>query len=144
MKIGVVGNGMIVERFLKDAAELDSVEIPSICIREQSRSKGEALAQTFGIPQVQTDYPAFLAQKEIDAVYLGISNHVHYPYAKAALEAGKHVICEKPFTVHAAEAKELAQIARDNGLFLWEAFKIPYSPVYQAIQKNLQIGRAHV
>ena len=142
MKIGVVGNGMIVERFLKDAAELETIQIPSICVRENSRQKGAALAATYGIPQVETSYPAFLLQEGIDAVYLGISNHVHYPYAKAALEAGKHVICEKPFTVYADEAKKLALLARKKGLFLWEAFKIPYSPIFNAVKEHLpKIGR---
>ena len=142
MKIGVVGNGMIVERFLTDAAGLKTIEITSICVREHSREKGDALAQKYGIQKVETDYTAFLKQSGTDAVYLGISNHVHYPYAKAALEAGKHVICEKPFTVHADEAKELARIAREKGLFLWEAFKIPYSPVFCAIREHLpEIGQ---
>lgn len=137
MKIGVVGNGMIVDRFLTDAAGLTTVSIPAICVREGSREKGSALAEQYGISQVETDYAAFLKQYGLDAVYLGISNHVHYPYAKAALEAGIHVICEKPFTVHASEAKELAQIAKENSLFLWEAFKIPYSPVFRAVKEHL-------
>lgn len=137
MKIGVVGNGMIVDRFLKDAAALKQAEVTAICVREGSREKGAALAARYGIPKVDTDYTHFLNTTEMDAVYLGISNHVHYPYAKAALEAGKHVICEKPFTVHACQAKDLAQMAEAKHLFLWEAFKLPYSPVFDAIKEHL-------
>ena len=137
MRIGVVGNGMIVKRFLEDAAGIAQSEVAAICVREQSKKKGEELAGRYGIARVDTDYAQFLKDEKMDAVYLGLSNHVHYPYAKAALEAGKHVICEKPFTVAASEAKELAGIAKEKGLFLWEAFKIPYSPVFGAVKEHL-------
>ena len=73
----------------------------------------------------------------MEAVYVGISNLVHHEYAKKALEAGKHVILEKPFTVNSAEAKELAAIAKKNKLFLWEAFLIPYLPTYQVVKDSV-------
>ena len=124
MRIGVVGNGNIVKRFLKDAAEADGVKTGAICVREQSRHKGEELALAYGM-EVYTDYGKFLEQEDMDAVYVGLINTRHYPYARQALLAGKHVICEKPLTVTWAEAKELAGLARERGLFLWEAFKLP-------------------
>ena len=62
---------------------------------------------------------------------------MHYEYAKKALEAGKHVILEKPFTVNSTEAKELASIARERKLFLWEAFIIPYLPPYNAVRSAI-------
>lgn len=135
MKLGIVGNGMIVGMFLNDAKTVDHADIISICVRPHSLEKGQAIAEEYRIPRVETDYEEFLKNPEIETVYLGISNLVHYDYAKKALEAGKHVICEKPFTVNSKEAHELAEIARQRKLFLWEAFVIPYLPAY-AVVKN--------
>lgn len=142
MKIGAVGNGMIVRTFLNDAREAENANIYSLCVRPQSLNKGQALADSFGIPKVETDYEAFLQDPQIDAVYLGISNSVHFEYAKKALIAGKSVICEKPFTTTAAEAKELAMLAKEKQLFLWEAFVIPYAPLWNTLETSVaQTGK---
>lgn len=142
MKLCVIGNGMIVKRLLQDVRELSEVEVTGICVRPASLEKGQALAEEFGIPAIYTDYGACLADGAFDTVYIGIANHLHASYAGRALEAGKHVVCEKPFTLTAAEAKELAGLAKERRLFLWEAFKIPYSPIFQAVRDHLdQVGR---
>lgn len=138
MKIGVVGNGMIVGMFLHDAAYVDQADIISICVRPQSLAKGQQIADQYRIPLIETDYKTFLKNVEMEAVYLGISNLAHYEYAKKALEAGKHVICEKPFTVNSREAKELAAIAKEKRLFLWEAFIIPYLPTYHTVKEHVE------
>ena len=137
MKIGVVGNGMIVGMFLHDVALVDDAEIISLCVRPHSLEKGQKIAEKHQISILETNYDAFLENPEIETVYIGISNLVHFKYAKKALEAGKHVILEKPFTVTGAEARELAAIAKENNLFIWEAFIIPYLPTYSIIKKNL-------
>lgn len=138
MKLGIVGNGMIVGMFLKDAQTVDHADIISICVRPHSLEKGQAIAEEYRIPRIETDYEEFLKNPEIETVYLGISNLVHYEYAKKALEAGKHVICEKPFTVNSKEAHELAEIARERKLFLWEAFVIPYLPAYNIVKNAVE------
>ncbi len=134
MKIGVVGNGMIVGMFLHDVALVEHAEVVSLCVRPKSLEKGQKIAEEHQIPLVETDYDKFLNNPEIETVYVGIANLVHYEYAKKALEAGKHVILEKPFTVNSAEAKELAAIAKEKQLFLWEAFIIPYLPSYSVVK----------
>ena len=138
MRIGVVGNGMIVKRFLEDLKQVGGAEAAAICVRSRSLETGEQLAAAYGIGRVYTDYGTCLQDETLDAVYIGIINSEHYDYVKQALHAGKHVICEKPFTVEAWEAKELAELAREKQLFLWEAFKIPYSPVYAAVKEHLK------
>lgn len=135
MKIGVVGNGMIVGTFLQDATLVERADIISLCVRSHSLEKGKKIAAEYHIPLIETDYETFLRNPEIETVYIGISNLVHYEYAKKALEAGKHVICEKPFTVTGAEARELAAIATEKKLFLWEAFIIPYLPPYPVVKE---------
>lgn len=141
MKLGVVGNGMIVNWLFRDIKALPEITAEAICVREQSRQKGQELADANGVPAVYTDYQEFLGSTGFDTVYIGIANSEHFSYAKQALEAGKHVICEKPFTVTAEEAHILADLARERGLFLWEAFKIPYGPIFKAVKKHLpQVG----
>lgn len=138
MKIGIVGNGMIVRQMLQDMKKLPDFVAVSICVREKSLEKGRVLAEEFGIMDVDTDYEEFLKRADMDTVYIGIVNQMHFDYARQALEMGKHVICEKPFTGTARESKLLAELARKKGLFLWEAFKIPYSPVFQAVKNHLE------
>lgn len=137
MKIGVVGNGMIVGMFLHDVALVDHAEVVALCVRPHSFEKGQKIAAEHHIPLLETDYDTFLQNPEIETVYVGIANLVHYEYAKKALEAGKHVILEKPFTVNSKEAKELAAIAKEKRLFLWEAFIIPYLPSYTVVKDSV-------
>ena len=137
MKIGVVGNGMIVGMFLHDVALVDHAEVIALCVRPHSLEKGQKIAEEHHIPLIETDYDTFLKNPEIETVYIGIANLVHYEYAKKALEAGKHVILEKPFTVNSKEARELAAIAKENQLFLWEAFIIPYLPSYTVVKDSV-------
>lgn len=144
MRIGVVGNGNIVKRFLKDGAEVEHLETMAVCVREQSRKKGEELALAYGM-KLYTDYGEFLNCEDMDTVYVGLINSQHYPYARQALRAGKHVICEKPLTVTWEEARELADLARAQGLFLWEAFKLPYGPLVPAVKKHMgRLGPVHL
>lgn len=141
MKLGVVGNGMIVGWLFRDIREIPDITATALCVREKSLEKGRELAEANDVADIYTDYEAFLKSPEFDTVYIGIANHMHYAYTRQALEAGKHVICEKPFTVTAAEAQELAALAREKGLFLWEAFKIPYSPIFKAVKAHMpEIG----
>lgn len=137
MKIGIVGNGMIVGMFLRDTALVKNIQIISLCVRPLSLEKGKKIAQEHNIPLVETDYEAFLKNPAIETVYVGISNLAHYEYAKKALEAGKHVILEKPFTVTGTEAKQLADLAKLNNLFIWEAFIIPYLPPYATVKNSV-------
>lgn len=137
MNIGIVGNGMIAGMFLKDAQLVPEVNIISLCVRPQSIEKGKQLAEKFCISKLTSDYPSFLKDPDIDTVYLGISNLVHFSYAKQALDAGKNVIVEKPFTITAAEAEALAELAKEKQLFLWEAFVIPYLPSYAIVKEAL-------
>ncbi|MCD8084607.1 MAG: Gfo/Idh/MocA family oxidoreductase [Clostridiales bacterium] len=145
MKLGVVGNGLIVGWLFRDIKEIPEIRATALCVREKSREKGRELAEANGVSELYTDYEEFLAKGDFDTVYIGIANTMHYSYAKQALLAGKHVICEKPFTMTAAEARDLAELARERKLFLWEAFKIPYGPLYSAVKEHLpEIGEVRM
>lgn len=77
----------------------------------QSLDKAETLAKQYGLTQATSDYEAILSNPDVDTIYVGIPNHTHYDYAKQALLAGKHVICEKPFALHLEEFEELIKLA---------------------------------
>ncbi|AOH48390.1 oxidoreductase [Selenomonas sp. oral taxon 920] len=141
MKIAIVGTGMIAREALIALRQVGNVEVKTICARPHSREKAEALAREFGVPQTVTDYEAMLAAHEADVVYLGIVNSAHFSYARAAIEAGWHVIVEKPFTSTLAEAEELIARARAAGCYLFEAVTPLFLPNYLGILSALpQLG----
>ena len=137
MRVGIVGSGNIVVTCLNAISQIAEITCEAIVVRESSRAKGEALAKEFGINKIYTDYQALLNDPEIDIVYIGIPNNLHYEYALAALNAHKHVVCEKPFTSNSGELLTLSDIARKNNLFLLEAITLLYSPNFQYIKENL-------
>ena len=121
MKIGIIGTGFIITEALTAMSEVPEIELTAILARPHSVEKGRAFAEKFGIGKLYTDYDELLADPEIDTVYVGVINLVHYEYGKKALLAGKDVIMEKPFTTLTAHAQELADLARSNGRFIFEA-----------------------
>ena len=98
MKLALIGTGKIIADALVALQPIDAIERRAIFARPHSRAKGAALAAQYGIAAVYTDYAALLAQADIDTVYIGLVNSAHFSYGKQALEAGKNVIMEKPFT----------------------------------------------
>ncbi len=104
-------------------------------VSSRSLHKAEEAASKWNIPFACTDYREILNSPEIDAVYIPVINSLHYSYARDALLAGKHVILEKPFVLHAGQAQELFDLAEERGLFLTEAIKTPFLPVYAYIKQ---------
>jgi len=137
MKIGMVGSGKIVQTCLETFRHMEAVEGTALCVRPQSREKGQALAREFSIPVVYTEYPKLLSDSSLDFIYIAIANHMHYTYARQALEAGKNVILEKPFTATADEARALVELAREKRLYLFEAITNLYSPAFKMMRQRL-------
>ena len=119
MNIGILGTGSIARTMAAEFAKVPAFRCEAVCSRQQAT--GEALAQQFGIPKVYTDYDAMLADPDIELVYIATPNSLHYAQTKAALLAGKNVLCEKPFVPTVAEADELIALAKEKHLFLFEA-----------------------
>ena len=105
MKIATIGTSFITEWFLSAAAKIDNAQ--PIAVYSRNEAKGKALAEQFQIDKVYTDLDSMWNDDEIECVYVASPNSLHYQHALAALKAGKHVICEKPFTSTAEELKEL-------------------------------------
>ena len=138
MKMAILGTGMIVkEGALPALKEVPEVEVAAIFARPSSKGEAEKLSEAYSIPKVYTDYDELLADPEIDFVYVGLINSVHYEYTKKALLAGKNVIVEKPFASAAREVRELRQLALDKGLYVFEAVTLHYLPNFAAIKEAL-------
>ena len=135
MKLGIIGSGMIVKDFLSFAHELPEIKLEAIAARNIENLK--ELQFKYNINNIYTDIDLCLENKEIDTIYVAVPNNLHYTVAKKALEAGKNVICEKPFTLKYDEAVELFEIAEDKGLILIEAITNQYQKNYLDIKDNV-------
>ncbi len=137
MKLAIIGTGKIVHEALFALEPVDTIELTAIFARPHSREKAEGLAEKYGIKEVYTDYDKLLSESDAECVYIGLVNSAHYPYARKALLAGKHVILEKPLTSTAAEAEDLVSLAREKGLYLLEAITTLHSDVFTKMKEYL-------
>lgn len=136
LELGIVGNGRIAKRFIKEAKYVSGINID--CVYGRNSENLKEFCSKFGLKEYYTDYDNFL--EKVDAVYIALPHILHYEYAKQALLAGKHVLCEKPITLNAAETKELYRIAKENKLILQEAIKTAYSPGFNKLINIAQSG----
>ena len=137
MRLGIVGSGMIVQDLMPILDFIKEIEITAIFGRQSKMEKLEKLQNDYHIKKIYTDYQEMLSDSKIDTIYIALPNHLHYFYVKLALEAGKHVICEKPFTSNLEELKALMTIAHKNHLFLMEAITNQYRKNYLKIKELL-------
>lgn len=137
MKLAILGTGKIVEEVLPVLKEINGIKLSAILSTPRSIEKAEKLAELYAISQASSDYDSILANPDVDTVYVALPNHLHYDYAKKALLAGKHVICEKPFTLTLAEFEDLAKIAEQKNRILLEAITNQYLGNFASIKANL-------
>src|SRR2546430_12233600 len=128
LRIGVLGAARIAPNALiKPAREVPEVAVTAVAAREPVRAK--AFAARHDIPVVHDGYDALVADPDVDAVYIPPPNGLHARWCLAALAAGKHVLCEKPLTANADEARRVADVADGSGLVVMEAFHYRYHPL---------------
>lgn len=137
MKLAILGTGKIVDEVLPVLKEINGIELSAILSTPRSLEKAQKLAEIYGISQASSDYDSILANPDVDTIYVALPNHLHYDYAKKALQAGKHVICEKPFTLTLAEFEDLVAIAEQHQLFLLEAITNQYLGNFSYVKENL-------
>jgi len=139
MRIGVLGAARIAPAALvKPARVVDGVEVGAVAARDRRRA--EAFAARHGVPAVHDSYVGLLADPSLDAVYIPLPNGLHAQWTLAALKAGKHVLCEKPFTSNAAQAREVAAAADGTGLVVMEAFHYRYHPLARRMAELVHGG----
>jgi len=121
MKLAIIGSGNIVHDFLTITKDLKDTQLSAIIGTSRSLDILKQLQSRYQIGAVFTDFDTALDQGDFDTVYVAVPNFLHYAFAKKALEHGKNVISEKPFTVKYADFLELKQIALEKNLILVEA-----------------------
>jgi predicted dehydrogenase len=134
----IVGTGFIGPAHL-EALRRNGIEVAGFVERDPSLAA--AKAEEYGVPKGYASYEAALADPEVDVVHLAVPNFLHAPYAKAALAAGKHVLCEKPLAVTSAESAELAALARKSGLVAAVNYNLRFYPLIHEAREILRSGR---
>ncbi|MCW5891660.1 MAG: Gfo/Idh/MocA family oxidoreductase [bacterium] len=139
LRIGVLGAARITPMaLLTPARRTADAEVVAIAARDPARAG--AFAARHGIPRVHADYDALIDDPAIDAVYNPLPNSHHGVWTIRALEAGKHVLCEKPFAVDAVEAEGMATAGRRSGRVLMEAFHYRYHPLFARLLAIIDAG----
>lgn len=138
IKVGVIGCGSIaIHRHLPEFAANNQVEIVAVCDIISERAK--AIADQYGA-KVYTDYQEVIADKNIDVISVCLPNNLHAPVSIAALQAGKHVLCEKPMATSRQEAEEMIETARAQGKKLMIAHNQRFVPSHQKAKELIASG----
>ncbi|MFF1252306.1 Gfo/Idh/MocA family protein [Pseudarthrobacter sp. NPDC058329] len=137
LRWGIVGTGGISRQITADFALVADADVVAVSSRHASSAKD--FADTFRIPASFDDYNSML-NADIDAVYIGTPHVTHFELARAALERGRHVLCEKPIGLDAGEVRELAAIAAKSGAFLMEAMWMKFNPLYLRLREMVDAG----
>ncbi|MBP5225139.1 MAG: Gfo/Idh/MocA family oxidoreductase [Lachnospiraceae bacterium] len=142
MKWAILATGNIARRFaatvnaMKEAGEDQQV----LACASRTIEKSETFAAEFGIPRAYGSYEAMLADPDVEAVYIASPNNLHFEHAVMCLNAGKHVLCEKPFTTAKEDAERLFTLAKEKGLFIMEGFWIRFLPAHQKMMEIVKSG----
>jgi predicted dehydrogenase len=136
LRIGVLSTARITDAALLDAAEaVPGVSVDAVAARDAERAA--AYAKDHGISRSYGSYDDLLADPEIDAIYNPLPNSLHAPWTLNAIAAGKHVLCEKPFALNAAEASRVADAAEASGLVVMEAMHYRYHPLTDRLAEEV-------
>lgn len=140
LRWGILSTAKIArEKVIPGIAGAERCEIVAIASRDVDRARSVAAAA--GIPTVHGSYEALLGDPTVDAVYIPLPNHLHAEWAMAAARAGKHVLCEKPLAMTAADAERMIEVAEAEGVRLMEAFMYRLHPSWVAVRELVASGR---
>lgn len=135
MKIATIGSGIIVDRMIDAVSQVNGIELYGVYSRTEERA--QEFAKAHGAQTYFWDLDTMLQDEKVDVVYIASPNSLHYEQAKKALEAGKHVLLEKPFCSTKKEAEALFALAEENGVMLMEAITNVHTPNYKAVKEHL-------
>jgi predicted dehydrogenase len=138
MRLGLLSTANINRQILAGAPATSEVEVVAVASRDGARA--QAYAAEHGIATAHGSYEALLEDVGVDAVYISLPNGMHHDWTMRALAAGKHVLCEKPYTRHPAQAEEAFDAAETSGLVLTEAFMYRHHPQTATIQRLVREG----
>ncbi|MFJ3549919.1 MULTISPECIES: Gfo/Idh/MocA family protein [unclassified Streptomyces] len=135
---GVLATGGIAATFTADLVDMPDAEV--VAVASRSAEPAKAFAERFGIPRAYGDWESLAYDDGIDVVYVATPHSAHRAAAGLMLEGGRHVLCEKPFTLNAREAAELVALARGNGRFLMEAMWMYCHPMVRRLKALVDDG----
>ncbi len=139
LRIGILGAARIAPTALiRPARRVPGVRVDAVAARDEARA--QRFARKHGIPRVHGNYPALIADPDLDAIYNPLPNSLHCEWTIRALEAGKHVLCEKPMASNAEEAERMAEASEKAGRQLMEAFHWRYHPLAARMKEIVESG----
>jgi len=133
LRWGVLSPALITEKVLRGAARSQIVDVVAMASRDGARAR--RAAARWGIRRAYASYDELLQDDDVEAVYIPLPNGLHHRWTMRALEAGKHVLCEKPYSPRPDEVAEAFDRAQRNGLLLSEAFMFRYNPQIEALRR---------
>ena len=136
---GILGTGHIARQFALGLHRLPDAELAAVGSRDAERAASFAAA--VGAARAHGGYEALVGDPGVDVVYVATPNSLHHEHCRLALEAGKAVLCEKPFATSAAEGREVVALARDKGLFCMEAMWSRFVPLMERARALVEEGR---
>ncbi|MGH2660934.1 MAG: Gfo/Idh/MocA family protein [Actinomycetota bacterium] len=140
LRWGVLSTARIaVDKVIPGMKEAERCEVVAIASRDADRAR--AVADKLAIPKAHGSYEALLSDRNVDAVYIPLPNHLHAEWTIAAARAGKHVLCEKPLALSAADAQHMVDVCATEGVRLMEAFMYRLHPSWVAVRKLVASGR---
>ena len=138
IKTAVIGAGFMGRVHTEAIRRLGNVDV--VAVAASPVKDATKVAHTFDVPHVTGNWKSLVADDEVEAVHLCTPNALHYPMAKAFMEAGKHVLCEKPLATSSAEAAEMVQIAKQHKVVHCTNHNLRYYPVVQHIRQIVEAG----
>jgi predicted dehydrogenase len=139
VRIGILGAARIASSALIEPAK-ENAEVEVVAVAARDSPRAQAFADEHGIARAHPSYESLIADPDVDAVYNPLPNGLHGKWTRAALAAGKHVLCEKPFTANAGEAREIADLAAQSDRVVMEGFHYRYHPLTLRIEQILLSG----
>ncbi|MFV0136305.1 Gfo/Idh/MocA family protein [Streptomyces sp. HMX87] len=135
---GILATGGMAATFTADLVDLPDAEVVAVASRSEASAK--AFAERFGVPRAYGDWAELARDEDVDVVYVATPHAAHRAAAGLCLEAGRNVLCEKPFTLNAREAEELVALARERGSFLMEAMWMYCNPLVRRLKALVDDG----
>lgn len=135
---GILSTGKIARGFARNLALLPDAELAAVAAREPAAAR--RFAADFDVARAHDSYQDLVADEDVDVVYVATPHALHKEHALLALEAGKPVLCEKPLTLHAADAEELVATAREKRLFFMEGMWMRCNPVLRRVKQLVDAG----
>lgn len=136
---GILATGVIARKFATTINNMNN-ETQIVACGSRNIEHAKAFAEEFSIPKYYDSYEALVQDEEVDAIYIATPNSMHFENMKMCIEAGKHVLCEKPLTTNAEDAKKAFALANEKGVFLMEAFWISMLPMHLKIAQMIADG----